>query len=201
MKSDQAIIQGCLAGDRSSWDAFVERFSKLIYWSIHRAAAGTAFRQRPDFVDDIFQELFRRLLEKEELSRLRRVESVRKFLSVMACHMTVDRMRHLRRAEKNVPLLDLDDEDNSVIGVHNLAADSDPATELLSRERREIIEKALRGLSEKERACIELHYLYDKTHKDIAAALGFPQDTVSSIIRRTRDKLERHLSRKGLKDF
>lgn len=190
MRTDAEILEGCLAGDRRSWNEFVERFSKLVYWSIHKVISGTAFAHHPDFADEVFQDVFKRLLEKDELAKLRRAESLKKFLSVMAGRMAYDRIRAHARADKK--FAELPDSEEGQIGVDE--------PRVLQREESAVIDAELRNLTDRERSCIEWHYLYDKTHKEIAAMLGIPQDTVSTIIRRTREKLEKGLSRKGFKD-
>lgn len=203
MRTDADIIEGCLSGDRSAWNAFVDRFSRLIYWSIHKTIAGTSFDKRADFADEVFQDVFKRLLEKEELARLRRIESVKKFLCVMAAHMAHDRMRSLTRSERDLSILaDSNEGDGeAAASLETSVSAPGPDSGAMTREQGEIIEKALSELTEKERTCIELHYLRDMTHKEIAGILGVPQDTVSSVIRRTREKLSQYLSRRGLKDF
>jgi RNA polymerase sigma factor (sigma-70 family) len=49
-------------------------------------------------------------------------------------------------------------------------------------EARDVVEKALAGLSPKLRATIVLHYYEGLTREEIAAALGVPAGTVASRI-------------------
>jgi RNA polymerase sigma-70 factor (ECF subfamily) len=186
---DRKLIEGCLSGRKDSWDAFVDRFSKLIYWGIRRTLEGTPFRERTDLCGEIFQELFERLVEKDRLSQLRDAQSVRKFLSVMACRHTLDKIKGLSRLEKKQG----PDE--------GLGLPSDPSGAAHGREVNEAVAEVLEELSAKERACIELCLFDGKTHREAAEALGLAPDTVSTVIRRAKDKLRAKLTDKGITEF
>lgn len=185
--TDESLVSACLARREGAWDAFVDRFSRLIYWAVRRSLEKTPLDGREDVVADIFQDIFRRLLERDELSKLRDRASLKRFLCVMACHETLDRAKASTRHESKKVSLD----DLSV---------PTPGPDFLGEERERLLKQAISELSPKERACVEFHYLEEMTHRDISEVLGLPQDTVSSIIRRTREKLRALLEQKGLFD-
>ncbi len=185
--SDQDLIDGCIEGKKESWDIFVERFSKLIYWSIWRALEKTSFSQRTDLVQEIFQDVFHKLLDRNQLKSLRKIESLSTFLTILAYHAAIDKMKGLTRRQE----LDGIISDPEKIGSGH---------EIISQEREELVLKALESLSLRERLCVEWHYLDDKPHREIAEILGIPQDTVSTVIRRTREKLKKIFLEKGISD-
>ncbi len=200
--SDQDLIVGCIEGKRDSWDAFVERFSRLIYWGIFKALEGTAFQESTDLCNEIFQEIFTRLVERDELNSLRELTSVRKFLSVMTCRATLDKLKALRRQEKSRVdmekiILNEESGEESVMETALEGAASNPADDVISKEREGVIGEVLETLSLKERACVEFYYVDGKAHREIGEILGMPQDTVSSIIRRAKEKLRLRLADKG----
>lgn len=185
MIEDQVLIDGCLSGDKKSWDVFVERFSKLIYWSIRQAFTGSAFHERAELTDEVFQEVFARLLEREELVRLRESKSIRRFLSVMAGNMTLNKVRSIARAEKRMFSID---------------EDVAPAVTGSTAERNEkdvLVAEVVDALAEREQRCLELHYLDGKTQSQISEILGLPQTTVANVIWRTRERLRARLIEKG----
>ena len=195
--TDPELISGCVEGKKRSWDEFVRRFSRLIYWSIHRALDASPFGGRADLVEEIFQEVFLRLVQKEELSKLREASSIRKFLTVMACHAAMDKMKSLSRFEKRtlLPSQEADESrpaDEPWTGIAETSTDGP-----VKNEERVILEDVLEELSPKERACFEFHHLDGKTHKEIGEILGLPQDTVSTILRRSKAKLQERLRQKG----
>ena len=190
--SDHDLIVGCIEGKRDSWDTFAERFSRLIYWGIFKTLEGTAFQDSTDLCNEIFQEIFTQLVERDELKRLRELTSIRKFLSVMSCRATLDKLKVLRRHEKShvdmeKVILEEESGEGSVMEVTAVV-----------REREIIVGAVLESLSPKERACVEFYYLDGKTHRHIGEVLGMPQDTVSSVIRRAKEKLKLRLADKGI---
>jgi RNA polymerase sigma factor (sigma-70 family) len=61
---------------------------------------------------------------------------------------------------------------------------------------KDMLEEVLRSLSPRERIIIKLSYLYDKTHQEIGEMLRMPAGSVSSIIKRAKEKLKRKLEGK-----
>ena len=183
--NDQELITGCIEGQKESWDIFVDRFSKLIYWSVWRTLEGSSFTGGTDLAREVFQEIFEKLLEKNELKKLRQVEGVRKFLTVMACRAAIDKVEALGRQERR--LGDLSRLNGAELGL-----------QVVSRERDLLIAQTIEGLSPKDRLCVEWHYVDGKTHREISELLGLPQDTVSSVIRRAKEKIRKIFLEKGI---
>lgn len=190
--SDEELIAGCLSGRKESWDFFCDRFSKLIHWSILRTLDNSSFKGRREISDDIFQDMFRRLLDRNELAKLKEAVSVRKFLSVMASNAALDRVRVLRRHEAQVS----DPVEGSLADEESL--DSDPASIAAANECREILGRTLDSLKPKERSILESFYLDGLSHKAIGDRWGSSEDGVEALIRRTREKLKQVLGAKGL---
>ncbi|MBI3253081.1 MAG: sigma-70 family RNA polymerase sigma factor [Candidatus Omnitrophica bacterium] len=181
--NDQNLIAACIGGERGAWELFVERFSKLIYWSIRKTLEGTAFNADLDLHGDIFQELFMRLMDKNELAQLREASSLKRFLVVSASYAARDRLKSLTRAEKNrIPLEALE-------RVEGRAA--------LPPGMAEALDRALSDLDPRARACVELYYLDRKTFQEIGEVMGIPQNTVSTIVRRAKEKLRARLVSEG----
>jgi RNA polymerase sigma factor (sigma-70 family) len=195
--SDEELVAACAAGDKEAWDAFVERFARLVHWSVRRTLEATPFAARQDVSDDVFQEVFRGLLEGGALARLRKAESVRKFLTVIAANRTIDRVKSLSRRERSWRPLEGGPETDGEIDAP--APTPGPAAAAERAEAGRIVERALESLPARERFCLEMHYLEGRTHREIAECLGIPQDTVSTVIRRTRERLKERLG--DAKDF
>lgn len=190
--TDEELVAGCLAGRKDSWDLFCERFSKLIHWSIRRTLDRSQFRGRQEILEDVFQDVFKRLLDRNELAKLRQTVSVRKFLCVTACNTALDRVRMLRVREVQPEEPEEETSDYESVCV------SDPASEAVSNESREILGRMLDALKPKERSMFESFYLDGLSHKIIAERWGFSEDGVEALIRRTREKLRQALGEKGL---
>jgi len=183
--SDQELITGCIRKQKESWDVFVERFSKLIYWSIWKVLGTCAVSGKEDLAHEIFQEIFEKLLEKNELKKLKQIASVRKFLTVMASHAALDKIKILGRRERRLDVLETPDRLQTGV-------------QAVSREKDVLIAQVIEALSPKERLCVEWHYMDGKTHREISETLGLSQDTVSTIIRRSKEKIRKIFLEKGL---
>ena len=60
---DSQLIEGCLAGDNSAWEALISRYSRLIY------SIPLKSRLSPDDAADIFQSVCLKLYEKLDTLR------------------------------------------------------------------------------------------------------------------------------------
>lgn len=200
--TDRELVDGCIAGNRRSWDLFVDRFSGLVHWSIARTFGPSVHIGRRDILEDVFQEVFRKLVEKDELLRLRDVKYLRKFLAVTACHTALDYLKSLSRRErgsvsKDEPLLGKTGDPTSFMADTLASSSVDPREAAQNRESDAIVAESIRSLLPRERACVEMHYIDGRTHREISEILAIPQDTVSTVIRRSRDKLKDELLKKG----
>ena len=189
--SDEELVAGCLRNEAASWELFVERFAKLVHWSIRRSFDEAPAGGREEFCREVFQDFFQRLLDKNELSKLREVRNVRKFLSVMACHLTMDRLKALsRHTRKMRPVEELLPQE----GAEVFSLSENPA------EWDGVLKDSLGDLSGKERACLEFYAVEGKTAPEIGKILGLSDDAVHSVIHRAKEKLKKKLIEKGYKN-
>lgn len=194
--SDQELIAGCLKGDGTAWNQFVERFAKLVHWSIRRSFEKPPPGGSEDFCREVFQDFFHRLIDKNELLKLREIGNLRKFLSVMACHLAIDRLRTLtRHANKMRPVEDLLDEDETLPVV--FPDDQDPSPGLLDS----VLEDSLKDLSAKERACLQFFIVEGRTAAQTGQILGISESNVHSVVRRSKEKLKTKLIQNGHKNI
>lgn len=184
--SDEALLKGCRDGRKDAWDAFVDRYSKLIYWSLHRTFETSSYSARTGLIEELFQEVFTKILEPGEMDRIRDSHAVAKYLTVLTARKALDRIRSMKREEKTV-------------SSHEELIEAAPVSVLegLDEGNTALIRETMNDLKSQERFCLEMHYVDGKTHREIAEFMGLPQDTVSTLIRRTREKLKEKLSKKG----
>lgn len=188
---DQKILNGCLRGEKNAWDSFVERYSRLVYWSIWKALGSSSAPDKKEACREAFQEFFRRMLEPSRIEKLLQAQNLQKYLQVSAQNIVFERFRRTGIMDR----IELAGE-----AVDGVSAAADPSEQAAQSERRAILESVLGRLKPKERECLELHYLDGHTHQEIAGFLGMPRDTVSTILQRTKEKLKEHLRRKGISE-
>jgi RNA polymerase sigma-70 factor, ECF subfamily len=193
--SDDEILGGCLRGEKPAWETFVERYSKLVWWSAWKALEGRRSGDKQDLCREVFQEFFRRAMEPAALEKFRQARHLPKYLQATAMHLTYELLRRAGVRDRSGIPLDLAPEAEQAAG-----REEDPREQASSAERRAVLASVLNALSPKERACLEMHYLDGNTHKEIGEILGLPQDTVSTILRRTKDKVREELRKKGIEE-
>ncbi len=181
------IIKGCLKNDKKSWDIFVQKYSKLIYWAIRRRLALNSFDFKQDDIDCIFQEVFLSISCGNKLAQIRDVRMIASWLAVIASNETVDFMR--RKIKQNKRFISKLPE----------IKDDRFKEELDQRDSLELLEHLINNLSSKEKIVISFNLIENRTHREIAGIVDIPINTVSTIIARTKEKLKKELVRKGLK--
>ncbi|MFC1590651.1 RNA polymerase sigma factor, partial [Candidatus Omnitrophota bacterium] len=77
------------------------------------------------------------------------------------------------------------------------AKTKDAAEAMSSEELSNILKGALSSLNKKEKAIMKLHLFFEKDYRDISKMLSIPGGTVSSYIKRSKNRL-RDILRKNL---
>jgi RNA polymerase sigma factor (sigma-70 family) len=187
------LIRGCLDGRKSSWDSFVDRYSRLVYWSVWKILKNQNDPVKVELCREIFQDFFEKALERKYLERLLSAKNLRNYIQSMVCHLTFDRLRHVsRQGRLESPIESLDLETSEV------GAGPDMREVVAGEEIKGVLNVALGALSAKEKSCVELCYLDGRTHREIGLLLNMPQDTVSTVLRRSKERLKKALEEKGI---
>lgn len=189
IKSDKALVKQCISGDAEAWSNFIDRFSGLVHWAIKRKLSRYYSAHLVSDAEDIYQRLFASIWEKKSLEAVRGRDNIAPWLIVLASNLTIDFMRRKKREEDflrdrltmETPIMDED----SVIFV---------------KERSDLLDEAMRLLSETEKAYLELNYLSGKRHKEIAEIFNTPANTVSTVIARAKGKIRRFIEKKDKKN-
>lgn len=183
------IIEGCLSKDKKSWDIFVQKYSKLIYWAIRKRLAVSSFESSQDDIDCIFQEVFVSILNGGKLFQLKDIKIIATWLAVIASNKTVDFMRRKIK------------EDKRFVVEMPVLKDDKFEEELYKRDLLNVLGNIIDTLSVKEKIVISLNLIEGRTHKEIAEITAMPVNTVSTIIARTKEKVKKGLEKMGLKDL
>ena len=183
------IIEGCLNKDKKSWDIFVEKYSKLIYWAIRKRLSASSFKFSQDDIDYIFQEVFLLILQGDKLGQLKDIKTIASWLVVVASNKTVDFIR--RKIKENEKL---------VVDIPVLKDDKFEE-ELHKRDLLNVLGNIIDTLPNKEKIVISFNIIEGRTHKEIAEITAMPVNTVSTIIARTKEKVKKGLEKIGLKDL
>jgi len=189
---DIDLIQGCISGDKNSWDIFAERFSRLIYDSIIRTFRkyGADFNQ--DILDDLHNDVFVALLDNDYRA-IRAYEGkngckLASYIRTIAVRKTIDFLRKIK------PVTSIE-EDSAKDGggdprIMDALSVSQTENDLGSKESIEISKILIDELKKEERKLCELFYVEKKSPEYIAENLGISVDNFYVRKQRILNKLK-----------
>ena len=171
--SDADLVGAALSGDRMAFAGIYDRYADRL----HDFCVGMV-RDREaaaDCVQDVF------CTAATALNKLREPDKLRPWLYAIARNEALRRIRQRRREE---PSEDLPDEASGDAGPDTLAARNELA---------KLVAEAAGGLSDRDRAVLELGYRHGLDGPELAEALGVSTASAKKIMQRLRDTMERSL--------
>jgi len=174
-RPDATLVGEALAGDREAFSTLVRRYQDYAY--------GTAIGMLSDFElgRDVAQEAF--LCAYRDLRKLREPERFGGWLRGIVRNTAHRALRELARVRSLAEELGYTAEQS--------VPPADQAAE--EAERREIVQRALGRLNEKNREAVSLHYVNGLSYGDIAEFLGVTEATVQGRLQRARARLRKEL--------
>ncbi len=96
-EKEKTLLAGCIHGDKSSWDAFVQQYSALVYHTIRKTFGLHHAKLNVDVIEDLYQEFFVSIL-REDFKKLRQFKGDRgctlaSWLRLVAARLTIDFLR------------------------------------------------------------------------------------------------------------
>lgn len=183
MEQEQELLDRCLAGEDSAWEALLKAHSRKIYNLCYR------FTGRVEEAEDVTQEVFIKVFQTLKSYHAAQ-GSFGTWLNRVARNHLVD---HYRRARKDRVTSSLEDELPEA--EQQPSPHMEATGQVESRERREVLQQGLDKLSPDLREAVILRDLHDLDYEEIAQVLSVPQGTVKSRINRGRLELGRVLKR------
>lgn len=187
-RADPELVDGSLdvafAAGRAELRAVYDAHSKLVF-SMCRKALGT------DAANDVTQEVFVsawRGRDQFDPSR----GNLAQWLVGITKRRIIDHLRSEgRHANRRADAPDSDDVAPTVPDVH-----TEPAVDRLAD--RMLVVDGLAQLNDRARQVIEMAYVHDLTHQQIAEQTGLPLGTIKSDIRRGLKRIKQHLEPSGV---
>jgi RNA polymerase sigma-70 factor (ECF subfamily) len=187
--SDRELFKHCAEGSAEAWDFFVEKYSKLVYNSIH----ATLRKYSSDFLredrEDIYSQIFLSLLE-DDCRRLRQFRGERNstaasWLRVIAMNTTIN---YISRTKTHSSL-----DDGSETGMMARPQTDPPAPsvpELLNDAQEMKLLKLLIEKLDSEDKLIVRYHLEGLSSKEIGRIVHKSNNAVDSKLSRIRKKLK-----------
>lgn len=197
MGDDAVLIAGCLRGEHASWTRLLDHYGRWVYAVVARQLERYGFRDRQHLKEEIYQEVFCYLVEKNALSRIENPKALKSYLTAIAVSRTLDAIRSLVKAESRHAVFG-DDEalDSRLI---QLKYSDRLAEKAHSSEIEALLKEELNLLPQTERLVLQLRWYQGLKISDVAKAAGLPENSVSSILSRGREKMKIRLERKGIR--
>ena len=177
---DRQLIQECLEGLPTAWDAFVARFGGLLAFVVDRTAAQRRMSLTPADRDDLLADILLEILH-HDAAVLRGFEgrsSLATYLAVVARRVAVRCLTRL--AEKTYGRRPLSDG-------HAPARGDNGQAQLADREQ---VERMLSGLDETEAKLVRLHHLEARSYGEISKLTGMPLGSIGPALARARQKMK-----------
>jgi len=178
---DGELRDRLVAGEESALAELYDRFAPLVHGLALRVTGNPAGAQ------DVTQEVFIQVWEHPSRFDPKRA-NLRSWLGVIAHRRAVDWVRR-EVAHRRVAASVADQADPA-----RAAPPPGPAETVLAAETCAQVRLAVEELPEPQRAAIRLAYFEGQTYRQVAAALGIPEGTAKSRVRRGLAALARRLA-------
>jgi len=170
---DAELVRAAVAGDRAAFAAIYDRYADRLHDFCH-----SLLRDR-DEAADATQDAF--VTAAERLGQLRDPERLRPWLYAVARSQALARLRARRRTATESEVSDVPD------------PASGPADLAEQTELRELVWIAATGLSERDRALLDLHLRHGLEGAELGEAMGVGAGHAYVLLSRLRDQVERSL--------
>jgi RNA polymerase sigma-70 factor (ECF subfamily) len=191
---DAALVEACIQKDAEAWTALISKYSSLVNTSISNRLRKYGFNPSCEETEDIRQNLFVSIWTSGKLEKVRNRRSIAYWLAIVAGNAAIAHMRQKMGAEtiKFVPLLETEEAEALI----TTPAIDDLGPSLLDHKNLvETIERSIEKLPPKEQLVTKLNLLHNMGYREIAEMLKIPAGTVSSYIKRAKDKLKEELKK------
>lgn len=169
-----ATMQHARSGDNVAWVELVDRFDRML------RSVARSYRLAPQDVDDAVQATWVKLFEH--------IDGIRDASAVAGWLATTVRRESLRQLQRHVRENLTDDCDLA----GDLRAD-EPEKQLLENERRDVLQRALATLPERQRRLMTMIADEPDTgYEQISATLGMPLGSIGPVRARSMQRLQRH---------
>jgi RNA polymerase sigma factor (sigma-70 family) len=186
-RDDTKLVEACIAQDHAAWTLFIEKFSNLISRSIANRLRKYGFTPVCEDTDDIRQEILKSIWENEKLKSVANRKNIAYWLSIVSGNVALEHMRKKGcggEAFRFIPISETTDAEST----------GNPTPQ--SNEILNMIENSIASLPPRAMMIMKLNILHGMKHQEISEMMNLPIDTISSCIKRSKEKLK-----SNLKDF
>jgi RNA polymerase sigma factor (sigma-70 family) len=173
MRTDAELVAGVLAGDREAFAAVYDRYADRLY-----DFCASVLRDRHE-AEDAVQDTF--VLAAQRLTQLNDPERLRPWLYAVARSVALRKARTRKRVVLDTEVGDMVD------------PDAGPQRKAELSALRDLVWSAAAGLSERDRALLDLHLRQGLDGAELGEAMGVSAGHAYVLLSRLRDQVERSL--------
>jgi RNA polymerase sigma factor (sigma-70 family) len=187
--SDKALLAGCLRHDPEFQEAFIRKFSNLVYKTIHQVLKSKDVHRSLISVEDLHQSLFLQLFESNcsKLSQYKGANgcSLASWIRLITSRLVID---HLRRGTDALAPR------HQAFSLDVVPELYEPGLSALERitalEQLKLLEKALKKLKMRDQLVIRLHCIDGQPLIKVSRALGISNKNIHSVKSRAIQRLK-----------
>lgn len=187
--SDEFLIAGMLGGDWAALNKLIERYDRLVRYTILRAARDRCVHD-PQWLESVASAAWAGFVRSLQRHPDQLPRSVRAYLAAIANNQVVSALRQSPSPDEAAFSLDS-------VGELISATHDDPVDTLSRLELLETLRVCLIELGEDDRTLVgQLTAITERRWQDAAAALGISESTLRSRWKQTLDRLRDRLQAK-----
>lgn len=183
---DRDLLERCIARKPRAWEDFVDRYLGLVVHVVNHSARSRSLKISAEDREDLCAQVLLEIIKDDfaVLRHFRRQASLATYLAVIARRVVIREL--LRRRAQH----------EAANGAAQAAAhDSAPAETIERIADREEVERLIGELNEQEQQAVRLYHLESKSYREISAALNIPENSVGSLLSRSREKMRQAAER------
>lgn len=180
---DVQLIRRILSDDDEAFSILVQKYQKSVHALVWRKV--NDFHYAEEITQDTFLQAYKKL------STLKNPDQFAGWLYVIANRLCINWLQRHKPAMQSLEDTPVEEIEESVY--NHYAAEQREAEG--TKYRYEIVQKLLSKLPESERTVVTLYYLGEMTAKEISKFLGVSVNTITSRLRRARERLQKDQER------
>lgn len=190
-QDERQLILGCLHGERGAWEAFVRRYTKLVYYFIKKIEGSRSALLTEDEIADLHNDIFLSLLEK----KLAQFEgrsgcSLTSWIKIVTASTTLNFLRSRKTRTKNLESM-TQTTDEAEMG-DRIIRDNSPSPDEYVQVRQTIshLENIIDKLPPREKLFVLLYYERQLPTEEVARVLQTSSNALYVLKNRVRKKLK-----------
>lgn len=191
MDDDLELIQGCLSRDRNSWEVFVKKYTKMVYFVINNINQSKSAPLNQEDIEDLHNDVFLALLEKK-LSQFRgeRSCSLASWVRIVTVSKTLNTIKSRQVRTHYMGSMSKTDDDGDMV-VMDVEDQSESQEDIIiGEEGMSRLKEYIGSLAPRERFLMKLYYERELSNEQIAGMLEMSIGALYTFKHRVMKKLE-----------